>query len=66
MTTAPSRCICFGLLTCLSIYIVTHLGLAYVHLVRNTALTGTMLPLPQQDVLGTLETGLLVWPTTEK
>lgn len=47
-------------------HLLKNTGLAYVHLVRNTALTGTLLPLPQRDVLLTLETGLLPWPVNEK
>eukprot|EP01032_Pedospumella_encystans_P010482 gene10482-12246_t len=46
-------------------HLLKNTGLAYVHLVRNNALAGTVMPLPQQDVLRTLETGLLAWPTTE-
>lgn len=47
-------------------HLLKNTGLAYVHLVRNTALAGTLLPLPQRDVLRTLESGLLPWPISEK
>lgn len=47
-------------------HLLKNAGLACVHLVRNTALTGTLLPLPQRDVLRTLESGLLPWPINEK
>lgn len=47
-------------------HLLKNAGLACVHLVRNTALTGTLLPLPQKDVLRTLDSGLLPWPVNEK
>lgn len=47
-------------------HLLKNAGLAYVHLIRSAGLAGDTLPLPQRDVLRTLETGLLQWPVAEK
>jgi hypothetical protein len=43
-------------------HLLKNAGLAHVHLVRNTLLTEYM-PLPSEDTLQTLSTGLLSWPS---
>jgi hypothetical protein len=41
-------------------------GLACMHLVRSAKIPSLDLPLPQRDVLQTIRTGLVRWPTGEK
>ena len=43
-------------------HLLKNAGLAHVHLVRNTLLSEYM-PLPSEDTLQTLSTGLLSWPS---
>jgi hypothetical protein len=41
-------------------------GLACMHMVRSAKIPSLDLPLPQKDVLQTIRTGLVVWPTGQK